>query len=78
LPSLRSDCEGGLAWRSAAPDVWVKARVERRRYWRHTAFGTSENSCATVQSVGTKLAEPVLNPKPYAVPSATPDFQEEE
>ena len=91
VPSLRSDCDGGLAWRSDAPDVWVKARVERARYWRHTGSGIQarthagkpSSACAkfdteTARGIGTKLADPPSNLTSPPAAFTAPDFQEEE
>lgn len=64
--SLRSDCHGGLLWRSAAPGAWVKARVERWRYWRHTCHDVS---------LGTNLADKPLDSKSSPL---SPDFQDDE
>jgi competence protein ComEC len=52
----RADCEGGLAWRSDAPESFDGARNARWRYWRHVGAtaqrglgckGLKENAAAT-------------------------------
>lgn len=60
IPMHRSDCEGGLRWRSAAPAQWAQARALRWRYWRHTGG---------VSCVGTTLAN-------FDSQSAVTDFEE--